>query len=235
ACGATVCSFGAKCMDGRCLCPPCEQQPLSRVCGSNGVTYSNECELRLAACQQKEELEVEKRGPCEDECGSGDGSGSGDAIECERDSCRKYGGSWDEDMEDDRCVCDYTCGTVPQNLVCGSDGVAYANECELKKSRCEKRQDIYVASQGPCQGVPTLPSSSPELLHCSKTVYGCCPDNMTLALGVGSAGCPSTCHCNPYGSYGGSCDPSIGQCSCKPGVGGLKCDRCEPGFWNFRG
>ncbi|XP_026571551.1 agrin [Pseudonaja textilis] len=235
ACGATVCSFGAKCMDGHCLCPPCEQQPLSRVCGSNGVTYSNECELRLAACQQKEELEVEKRGPCEDECGSGDGSGSGDAIECERDSCRKYGGSWDEDMEDDRCVCDYTCGTVPQNWVCGSDGVAYANECELKKSRCEKRQDIYVASQGPCRGVPTLPSSSPELLHCSKTVYGCCPDNMTLALGVGSAGCPSTCHCNPYGSYGGSCDPSIGQCSCKPGVGGLKCDRCEPGFWNFRG
>uniref|UniRef100_A0A8C5SXB1 Agrin n=1 Tax=Laticauda laticaudata TaxID=8630 RepID=A0A8C5SXB1_LATLA len=234
-CGAIVCSFGAKCVDGQCLCPPCEQQPLSRVCGSNGVTYSNECELRLVACQQKEELEVEKRGPCEDECGSGDGSGSGDAIECERDNCRKYGGSWDEDMEDDRCVCDYTCGTVPQNLVCGSDGVAYANECELKKSRCEKHQDIYVASQGPCQGVPTLLSSSPELLHCSKTVYGCCPDNMTLALGVGSAGCPSTCHCNPYGSYGGSCDPSTGQCSCKPGVGGLKCDRCEPGFWNFRG
>uniref|UniRef100_A0A8C5SY80 Agrin n=1 Tax=Laticauda laticaudata TaxID=8630 RepID=A0A8C5SY80_LATLA len=229
-CGAIVCSFGAKCVDGQCLCPPCEQQPLSRVCGSNGVTYSNECELRLVACQQKEELEVEKRGPCEDECGSGDGSGSGDAIECERDNCRKYGGSWDEDMEDDRCVCDYTCGTV-----CGSDGVAYANECELKKSRCEKHQDIYVASQGPCQGVPTLLSSSPELLHCSKTVYGCCPDNMTLALGVGSAGCPSTCHCNPYGSYGGSCDPSTGQCSCKPGVGGLKCDRCEPGFWNFRG
>lgn len=44
-----------------------------------------------------------------------------------------------------------------------------------------------------------------------------------------------TCQCNPYGSYGGACDPATGQCSCKPGVGGLKCDRCEPGFWNFRG
>lgn len=44
-----------------------------------------------------------------------------------------------------------------------------------------------------------------------------------------------TCQCNPYGSYGGSCDPTDGQCSCKPGVGGEKCDRCEPGFWNFRG
>lgn len=49
------------------------------------------------------------------------------------------------------------------------------------------------------------------------------------------AGCPSTCHCNPHGSYSGTCDPATGQCSCRPGVGGLRCDRCEPGFWNFRG
>lgn len=44
-----------------------------------------------------------------------------------------------------------------------------------------------------------------------------------------------TCQCNVYGSYKGTCDPATGQCSCKPGVGGQKCDRCEPGFWNFRG
>ncbi|MEQ2196362.1 hypothetical protein XENOCAPTIV_020702, partial [Xenoophorus captivus] len=43
-----------------------------------------------------------------------------------------------------------------------------------------------------------------------------------------------TCQCNIHGSYKGTCDPTTGQCSCKPGVGGQKCDRCEPGFWNFR-
>ncbi|KAJ6658757.1 hypothetical protein lerEdw1_019678, partial [Lerista edwardsae] len=232
-CGTTVCSFGAKCMAGQCVCPRCEKQLFAQVCGSDGITYENACELRVAACQLKKDIEVSRTGPCEDECGSG-GSGSGDSNECDRDNCRRYGGSWDEDVEDDRCVCDFTCGAVPKNLVCGSDGTTYASECELKKTRCEKRQDIYVASQGACRGVASLPPSL-EVLHCSQTVYGCCPDNVTLALGVGSAGCPSTCHCNPYGSYGGGCDPATGQCSCKPGVGGLKCDRCEPGFWNFRG
>lgn len=52
------------------------------------------------------------------------------------------------------------------------------------------------------------------------------------ALSMLSSG---TCQCNLYGSYKETCDPTTGQCSCKPGVGGQKCDRCEPGFWNFRG
>lgn len=110
---------------------------------------------------------------------------------------------------------------------------------------------------------PTLAPVPPAVpLHCTQTPYGCCQDNITAARGVGLAGCPSEylrltlthsqqsfaavvtlscsalaglCQCNAHGSYSGTCEPATGQCSCRPGVGGLKCDRCEPGFWNFRG
>lgn len=69
-----------------------------------------------------------------------------------------------------------------------------------------------------------------HLLFVSRWQSVLCDSVMTVCIFR-----PGKCHCNQYGSYGGMCDPSTGQCSCKPGVGGLKCDRCEPGFWNFRG
>uniref|UniRef100_A0A671XJ24 Agrin n=1 Tax=Sparus aurata TaxID=8175 RepID=A0A671XJ24_SPAAU len=234
-CGSTVCAWGARCVQNKCECPQCSGEPLSTVCGSDGTTYNNECELRTSSCMQKRRIDVARLGSCDEDCGSG---GSGSGVEgCEQDRCRMFGGSWDEDAEDDRCVCDFTCQSVPNNPVCGSDGKNYSNECELKKARCEKQEHLLIQNQGHCAGryitfAPLLPTA---LQHCSLSVYGCCHDNATAALGVGLAGCPSTCQCNVYGSYKGTCDPVTAQCSCKPGVGGQKCDRCEPGFWNFRG
>ncbi|XP_046890659.1 netrin-4-like [Hypomesus transpacificus] len=48
-----------------------------------------------------------------------------------------------------------------------------------------------------------------------------------------------SCLCNAMGSLpslsGGAalCNPSNGECPCKPGVGGSRCDRCMLGYWGF--
>uniref|UniRef100_A0A8C7Y6A9 Agrin n=1 Tax=Oryzias sinensis TaxID=183150 RepID=A0A8C7Y6A9_9TELE len=230
-CGPTVCAWGALCVQNKCECQQCVGEALSPLCGSDGKTYDNKCELRRSSCLQNKKIDVEKDGSCDEDCGSG-GSGSG-AESCEQDRCRKYGGTWDEDAEDDRCVCDFSCESVPHNAVCGSDGKNYSNECELKKAGCDRRELVSIQNHGPCAAV--TPTALTAAQHCSQSAHGCCSDNATAALGAGQAGCPSTCQCNLYGSYKGTCDPATGQCSCKPGVGGQKCDRCEPGFWNFRG
>ena len=40
------------------------------------------------------------------------------------------------------------------------------------------------------------------------------------------------CNCDPTGSKSLQCTPD-GQCDCKPGVTGPKCDMCEPTHWDF--
>ncbi|XP_041860203.1 agrin isoform X2 [Melanotaenia boesemani] len=230
-CGNKICTWGAWCVQNKCECPQCSGEALFSVCGSDGDTYDNECELLRSSCIQERRIDVVKPGSCDEDCGSG-GSGSG-TESCEQSRCRKFGGLWDEDMEDEPCVCEYNCGNVPSSPVCGTDGKTYKNDCELKRTRCENKESLSVQYHGPCAAVSPTELTAPQ--HCGVSLYGCCSDNVTAALGVGQAGCPSVCQCNVYGSYKGTCDPATGQCSCKPGVGGQKCDRCEPGFWNFRG
>lgn len=40
------------------------------------------------------------------------------------------------------------------------------------------------------------------------------------------------CQCHPEGSVSLQCNPD-GQCSCKPGVVGDKCDRCAPNHYDL--
>ncbi|XP_044740905.1 agrin-like isoform X2 [Chrysoperla carnea] len=104
------------------------------------------------------------------------------------------------------------CGSGPSRQDCPSD--SYCHQTTRFARCCRKTQNIYPKS-------------------CQDSWYGCCPDGKTPAQGPDHAGCPSQCGCHRLGSYDDTCDPESGQCHCRPGVGGLKCDRCEPGYWGL--
>lgn len=42
------------------------------------------------------------------------------------------------------------------------------------------------------------------------------------------------CGCNKLGAVSDACDAETDSCVCKTGVGGPKCDRCEPAYWGLQ-
>lgn len=54
---------------------------------------------------------------------------------------------------------------TPPLQVCGSDGVTYGTECELRKARCETQAALSVVAQGACPGERACGVSGPVRAH----------------------------------------------------------------------
>ncbi|XP_026320027.1 agrin-like isoform X1 [Hyposmocoma kahamanoa] len=104
------------------------------------------------------------------------------------------------------------CGGGPQRKDCPVGSYCHHT---TKAARCCRKDKAIVERKG-----------------CQESWHGCCADGVTPARGPGGVGCPSQCGCHRLGSETEHCDET-GQCVCRPGVGGQKCDRCEPGFWGL--
>ncbi|KFR14673.1 Laminin subunit gamma-1, partial [Opisthocomus hoazin] len=94
-----------------------------------------------------------------------------------------------------------------------------ACDCNGRSQECYFDPELYRSTGhgGHCTGC----SDNTDGAHCER-----CRDSF-YRLGSEEGCLP--CSCSPVGSLSTQCD-SYGQCSCKPGVMGEKCDRCQPGF-----
>ncbi|XP_046963751.1 agrin-like isoform X2 [Vanessa cardui] len=212
-CEGVQCSFGAHCVAGECLCPKdCSSAPREPVCGSTMQTYPNECELQKAACRlpPPAKLHVIFYGDCKDRLAVVPPI----AMSMEVRPCGN-----NKAMIDMSTGLEIDCGNGPHRQDCPPGSYCHIT---LTAARCCPKND-------------TKQVDDRRSAHCSESAHGCCPDGSTAATGPGEDGCPvatSTCGCNRLGSMSDRCDDS-GQCVCRPGVGGLKCDRCEPGYWGL--
>ncbi|XP_071039097.1 agrin-like isoform X2 [Parasteatoda tepidariorum] len=225
-CQNVHCKHGARCENGHCICAFDCPDAYDPVCGSDGTTYRNDCEMRRGSCQKGINLATVFFGECDGALVRfrEDHEVNTHILTCEMANCR-YGGVCDHDPRGHvHCICTFHCSPL-RDPVCGSDGRMYENECRLREEACRLQQNIQIVASENCGVI--------SVSVCLQSPFGCCPDGRTLALGPNAAGCPSTCNCNRLGSYGETCDSISGQCECKTGVGGLRCDRCDPGYWGL--
>jgi len=105
------------------------------IIGSDGMTYDNECEMRVSACKKSQFVTVATRGPC-DVCHN---------VHC------KYGAR----CENGRLRCPTECPDVSESI-CGNDSTTYANECEMRSASCRKSTDISVKFYGDCDDISPI-------------------------------------------------------------------------------
>lgn len=150
-----------------------------------------------------------------------------------------------------RCKCNGHASECISNgqgrLVCNCKHNTEGDDCNMCKAFYNDRPWRRGTAENPneclpcnCNGKSAECYFDPELYRATGRGGHCrnCADNtdgpncercLDNYYRDGNANRCLPCSCNPVGSLSTQCD-NTGRCSCKPGVMGDKCDRCQPGY-----
>ncbi|XP_038604980.1 laminin subunit beta-3 [Tachyglossus aculeatus] len=143
---------------------------------------------------------------------------------CSRCDCNNLGSRQDMpcDEESGRCLClPNVMGPKCDQCVPGYWGITRGQGCE--PCRCDPRTSLsphcnQLTGQCPCR-------EDYEGLTCSAAAIRTCPDR---EYGLVGSGCRA-CDCDFRGTEAPGCDKVTGQCLCRPGLSGPRCDQCQRG------
>ncbi|CAF2586100.1 unnamed protein product [Rotaria sp. Silwood2] len=102
-----------------------------------------------------------------------------------------------------------------------------ACNCNNHSRQCRFNKELYLLSGRKSGGICMQCKHNTVGRHCSycKETYYRDPN-----LPIAHPEICKECNCHPVGSRGKVCNQTTGQCLCKDGVTGLRCDRCMKGY-----
>ncbi|VDN02225.1 unnamed protein product [Thelazia callipaeda] len=165
-----------------CECETCDSQ-LSEVCASDGITYANECKMRLESCLTGNIIYQKYNGIC-------DG--------CVDVRCEFYAVCVSDETGIGSCRCPSQCiGSDESGMVCATDGITYQSECQMRIAACQQQKFIVVAFHGSCDSCSNVICPSGQ--KCQDGICSCsdtCPNANNNSQVCGSDGIfyQSECH-----------------------------------------
>ncbi|XP_043978636.1 netrin-4 [Gambusia affinis] len=125
----------------------------------------------------------------------------------------------------------------PANGSSGEPNPCQKCECHGHAESCHFSLRAWISTDGVSGGVCNDCQHNTEGRRCQRCRHGY---YRHLPMPLKSPYACTRCWCDPRGSLPPSpgqaapwCDPRNGQCRCKPGVGGMSCSHCRPGYWGF--
>ncbi|XP_068459754.1 netrin-4-like [Clinocottus analis] len=120
------------------------------------------------------------------------------------------------------------------NGITGTPHECQKCKCNGHAKSCHFSRGLWLATGRRSGGVCDDCHHKTEGRHCQNCERGFFRDPSRPKTAPDSC---KACSCHPVGSVlsGGSalCNPSSGECTCKPGVGGPRCDSCMLGYWGL--
>ena len=172
-----------------CVCEQGCPKEVDLVCGSDGITYNNECIMKQTACQINATITVRRKGDCGEYSSALISQSMNFGVAgwvrpsvrdlslvclshvdpCKTKTCTTPYSSCEVRDDVAECVCEQGC-PKEVDLVCGSDGITYNNECIMKQTACQTNTMITVRRGGDCGEYDALRPFSLEVFVYGKVV-----------------------------------------------------------------